>query len=141
MLIPFFLILQFIPSLALLDAAPRVAKLAKKIDLEETLLVEQLNGDALKDKNLTLSPVANAEKAKKKRDGNEGAYQCCDPVTSCFCMPGCGKKPEAKSDDGDMSVDAYSAEEERDISETSSDSQIGHIMIDVEDFETSTNKE
>lgn len=73
-------LLQFVPSLSILRASKGVQHLAKKVDLEATLLVSDLHGQTLRDRNLSLRPVVNAEKVKGKareeKEESSGTWGC-----------------------------------------------------------------
>lgn len=94
---------QFVPSLSILRASKGVQQLAKKVDLEATLLVRDLRGQTLRDRDLKLRPVVNAEKMKRKAneegDASSGGCGC----GSMYSM--CAGKPKTKGDDDDEDGD------------------------------------
>jgi len=64
--------------LSILRASKGVQQLAKKVDLEATLLVRDLHGQTLRDRDLKLRSVVNAEKikGKTKEEGEESSGSC-----------------------------------------------------------------
>lgn len=123
-----FLKAQFVPSLSLSGASQGVAKLAKVMNLERTILVQPLDGKSLSDQNLDVEPVDLAEvprmKKKKPDDGN---------TSSLGCFP-CGKGRSKGVDneleaDKDM-TDVDYGENEFEIKETMGD-KVGVFMKNV----------
>ena len=94
---------QFVPSLSILRASKGVQRLAKKVDLEGTLLVRDLRGQSLRDRNLKLRPVVNAEKIKRKTNGEGDASSGGCGCGSMYSM--CAGKSKTKGDDEDEDGD------------------------------------
>ena len=101
---PYLSLPQFVPSLSILRASKGVQRLAKEVDLEATLLVRDLHGQTLSDRDLKLRPVVNAEKIKGKTieegDASSGGCGC----GSMYSL--CAGKSKTKGDDEDEDGDA-----------------------------------
>jgi len=92
-------LLQFVPSLSILRASKGVQHLAKKVDLEGTLLLRDLHGQKLRDRNLSLRPIVNAEEMVQERS-HEGTGTCgCGSMYSL-----CAGKSKTKGDDEEETV-------------------------------------